>query len=501
MRRTQEKVIRKFRQYHFELKHLFVLLIVLIFFQILVSLVHKSTLKKLLVKTQDWYQQDSAERLANLLSNSLEMLLETAGSSTSLTPETAQKVIQGINNILSQPLLQQNVKDICILITEGDSIYAIDNGQVLFRYFFDDYGTLPPPDEDHRVAIRYYQQIRQKIRQQEQIFSIREGRSTFHVFVPFVPKGEFTGALYVRNTPNFNFITREIIASFDETAMIFVALILLGLLAMFYISSYTVKERDLAQKQLFEEREQRLRAQIHHQKEAQFTRRIYHTHHKAEKVMGFIKEDLAALSEANIEEVKYRVGKYANFISRVIYDMKWYDLPLQTIRNPMFRTDINEVLRFIVENIFLRISEKKHLFRFELDLDEKMPPVAINEFVIWEIIEPLIQNSLDHAGTDNVTITIRTRYHPDEKESRITISDNGRGIQAELLETNEAGVKKIFLENVSTKKGWHNSGFGCYLAYEIATQRCGWKLDAENLRPRGCRFTITISHGKAEKQT
>ncbi len=500
MRRAQEKVIRKFRKYHFELKHLFVLLIVLIFFQILVSLVHKSSLKKLLVKTQDWYQQDSAERLANLLSNSLEMLLETASSSASLTPETARKIIQGINNILSQPLLQQNVEDICILIPESNRIFAIDNGQVLFHYFFDDHSHLPPPDKDHSEAIRYYRQIREKIRQQEQIFSFREGRATFHVFVPFVPKGEFTGALYVRNTPNFNFITREIIASFDETAMIFVALILLGLLAMFYISSYTVKERDLAQKQLFEEREQRLRVEIHHQKEAQFTRRIYHTHHKAEKVMGFIKEDLAVLSESNIEEVKYRVEKYANFISRVIYDMKWYDLPLQTIRNPIFRTDINEVLRFIVENIFLRISEKKHLFRFELDLDERIPPVAINEFVIWEIIEPLIQNSLDHAGEKNVTITICTRYHPEKRESRLTIADNGRGIQPELLEENEAGIKKIFLENVSTKKGLHNSGFGCYLAYEIATQRCGWNLEVENLQPRGCRFTITIQHGTPGSQ-
>ncbi len=498
MKNASEKVFQRFRKYHFELKHLLVVLIVLIFFQILVSLVHKTSLKNLLVKTQDWYQQDSAERLANLLATSLEMLLETAGTSADLSPETAQKVVQGINNILSQPLLQQNVEDICILIDEGEHVRVIDNGRVLFRYFFEDLSHLPPPDEPHSEAVKFYQKLKQKIRAQEQIFSIRQGRATFHVFVPFVPKGEFVGALYVRNTPNFSFITREVIASYDETAMIFAALILLGLLAMFYISSYTVKERDIAQKQLYEERENHLREQIHHQKEAQFTRRIYHTHHKAEKVMGFIKEDLTTLSAENIDQVKYRVTKYANFISRVIYDMKWYDLPLQTIRNPIFRTDINEVIRFLVENIFMRISEKKHFFRFELDLDDRLPPVAINEFVIWEIIEPLIQNSLDHAGEKDITVTIRTRYDSQSGTSTVTIADNGRGIKAELLEKDENGVKKIFLENVSTKKGLHNSGYGCYLAYEIATQRCGWKLDAENLQPRGCRFIITIPHGKQE---
>jgi hypothetical protein len=56
----------KFKKYHFEFKHLLVVLVVLVFFQLLVSIVHKSSIQNLLLKTQDWYQQDSAERLANL---------------------------------------------------------------------------------------------------------------------------------------------------------------------------------------------------------------------------------------------------------------------------------------------------------------------------------------------------------------------------------------------------------------------------------------------------
>ena len=35
-----------------------------------------------------------------------------------------------------------------------------------------------------------------------------------------------------------------------------------------------------------------LTKQITYEKELIFTKRIYHTHHKAEKIMGFIKEDL-----------------------------------------------------------------------------------------------------------------------------------------------------------------------------------------------------------------
>ena len=37
------------------------------------------------------------------------------------------------------------------------------------------------------------------------------------------------------------------------------------------------------------------------------------------------------------------------------------------------------------------------MFDFEMLLDDKMPIVNINEFVVWEILEPLIQNSIDHG--------------------------------------------------------------------------------------------------------
>ena len=263
---------------------------------------------------------------------------------------------------------------------------------------------------------------------------------------------------------------------------------------MYFISSYTVKERDDTQKMLFEEHEANLKKQINYDKELIFTKRIYHTHHKAEKIMGFIKEDLRTLSAENINEIKYRVSKYSNFISRVIYDMKWFDPPLQTIRNQMFQTNLNEVIKFIVENIFLRITSKSDAYEIKLETDLKLPLVPINEFVVWEIIEPLIQNSIDHGGENNIIIRCQTKYDEPKKKSYIFIEDNGIGIKKELLRTNENGIKNLFLENVSTKEtGLQNSGYGCYIAYEIS-KRCGWDIDAENISEGGCRYTITISN-------
>ena len=486
------KIFDKFKQYHFELRHLLVVLIVLVFFLISVSIVQKSSLQKLLNKTQDWYQQDSAERLANLSVTSLELLLETAGSEAIQTPEKAQEIIQAFNIILSQPLLQQSVRDLCILVSQDNNIIAIDDGRTLYQYFFEGTTLANPESGKHREAINLYKDLKKMIRDNEQIFSIREGEETFHVFVPFVPKGEFVGAVYIKNIPDFTFITKEIIVSYDETAIIFASLILLGLLAMFYISSYTVKERDETQLQLYQEQEKHLLDRINHEKETSFTKRIYHTHHKAEKVMGFIKEDLRRMNPENIEEINYRVTKYANFISRVIYDMKWYDPPVQTIRNPLFKTDLNEVIKFIVQNLFLRISDKTGTIEFKLNLGEDLPKVSVNEFVVWEILEPLIQNSIDHGGDQKILITIQSKYYPDSNRSEIKIFDNGRGIPSEMLSLNEKGIKKIFLENISSKENKQSSGYGCYLAYEISKQRCGWDLDVENFAGGGCCFTIKI---------
>jgi hypothetical protein len=484
-----------FKGYRFEFHHLLVVLISLIIFQIVVSIIHKTSLQNLLLKTQDWYQRDEAERMANLTTTSLELLLENIPPH--LTADRQRQIIQAFDIVLSQQLLQQNVQEICLIAPYQNKFIALDEGRQIFNFFINNDRFMEDQAGKHSTAIKLFEQAREEVQNNERTYSFREDAEkdvqTFHVFVPFVPRGEFTGAIYVKNTPDFSYITGEIISSFDTISGLFIVLIFLGLLAMFYISSYTVTARDEAQKLLFQEKEKLIAEQIHHRKEAQFTMRIYHTHHKAEKVMGFIKEDLHQLTAESIESIKYRVGKYANFISRVIYDMKWYEPPVQSIRNPMFRTDLNEVIRFIAENIFKRTSTSSG-YNFELDLQKEIPILNVNEFVIWEIIEPLIQNSIEHSGKNNVRIRILTRTNKDKNEAVLIIADNGKGIAKELLETAGTGRQQIFEDHVSTKTDQSNSGYGCYIAYEIATQRCNWQITAGNNETGGAQFTVTIPY-------
>ena len=298
----------------------------------------------------------------------------------------------------------------------------------------------------------------------------------------------------MKNTPDFSTITDEMISAYDETAITYSALIFFGLLAMFYISTYTLRERNKAQHLLFEEQKKHLMEQVSVQNELLFTKRIYHTHHKAEKIMGFIKEDLHKLHAENIDAIKARINKYANFIARVIYDMKWYEPPVQTIRSGIFHTNINTVLEFLVQFVFKRISDDAGMVVFDLHLQPDLPLVHINEYVVWEVFEPIIQNSIDHAGNNAVTVTITSLFDADAKSIKVLIKDNGKGIEPWLLEPDANGLKRIFQEHTSTKKmdTHEHSGYGCYIAYEIAIQRCGWMLDAENPPEGGCMFTFTI---------
>ncbi|MFA6457192.1 MAG: histidine kinase, partial [Bacteroidota bacterium] len=379
MSRTITQLRESFGQYRFEIRHLTVLFIILIVFQIIVSFVHKFSLQKILVNTQEWYQQDSAERMANLTSTSLELLLESRSKNEALKQQEINKIIQDLNIILSQQYLHQNVQEICLLVVIDSSIVAIDDGHVLYQYIFNDSKTLPNSSWNHDEAIRMYAAMKDEFRAKEQIYTIVSEKQTFHTFVPFVPRGEFSGAMYMKNTPDFSVITKEMISTYDETSITYTALIFFGLLAMFYISTYTLRERNKAQHLLFEEQKKHLAEQINIENELLFTKRIYHTHHKAEKIMGFIKEDLRELTTNNIDDIKYRINKYANFIARVIYDMKLYNPPVQTIRSQIFNTNLNEVLRFLVTHVFKRLSLASEAITFRLELDDSIPISHINE--------------------------------------------------------------------------------------------------------------------------
>jgi anti-sigma regulatory factor (Ser/Thr protein kinase) len=492
----KRKLLNKISQYQFEIRHIIVFFTILIIFQIAIAFIQKSALDGFIGETQIWYRKYAAERIAVVTSTSMELLFENFFLHKSDSDNEKKEFIYSFNIIFKQQLLQKGFEDIFLILSKNHKLYVIDSGSKLHSYLA---GTLLPYDvqnDAHSEGVLLYIAEREKLKSDEIIYSTLKNQNTFNILVPFVPDGEYMGVIYMRITPDFSFLTEEVSANFNKVAIVYSSLILIGLIAIFLISSQAVKERNDAQHKFYQEHEINLKKEIKLEKESLFTKRIYHTHHKAEKIMGFIKEDVRQMENDNLPDLKKRVITYSNFISRIIYDMKWYDPEINTIINPMFQTNINEVIKFLIQNIFLRISSKNEMFDFELNLDETLPSVNVNEFIVWEILEPLIQNSIDHGDKKSIKIKISTLYNRSGNISKIIISDNGVGIKEELLEKTPKGIKKIFLENESTKKiDGSNSGYGCFIAYQMAVGRCGWEMDAENLE-EGCKFTITIKNQK-----
>jgi len=493
---TLAKLKTKISQYRFEIKHMIIFFVVLFSFQALLAFFQNSLLTNFLNDAQRWFQKYHAERIAIVTSASLENLFENQQRMRSEGKVDEAQMIYSVNVIFKQLVLQRSVEEIALILVKDGATYLVSNGQQMNDFFK---GTLAPYDLDRsersNAGVAYFNLVKWEMLRSEKILSEVIDQKTFNVLVPFVPYGEYVGVLYIRITPDFTLLTDEVQSNFDRVSFAFSALAFIGLIVMFVVSSGAVKERNEAQERLFVEHQANLEKQIRLEKESIFTKRIYHTHHKAEKIMGFIKSDIRMMNPDNLEEIKHRVIAYSNFISRIIYDMKWYDQDINTIINPVFRSNINDIIEFIVQNVFLRISSRNDMFSFKFDLDPLMPTVPVNEFIIWEILEPLIQNSIDHGKKSFLTITLRTKHNTDTKTSTICICDNGVGIPEELLELDSKGVKRIFVEKETSGAfmGSH-AGYGCYIAYQMAVGKCGWELDAENLREGGCCFTITIHH-------
>jgi signal transduction histidine kinase len=486
----------KLSQHRFEINHILVFFVVLIALQVLLVFFQGSLVSNFLNDAQQWFQKYHAERIAIVTSVSMENLYENQERMRAEGLVDEPQMVYAMNVIFKQLVLQRNIEEIALFLERDGHTFVVKNGSEMNEFFK---GTLPPYEASgvrtKSPGILYFENVKSEMLRRERMRSEVINQRTFNVLVPFVPHGEYLGALYVRISPDFSLLTGEVQSNFKKMTFAFSALVFVGLIVMYVVSTGAVRERNEARERLFEEHQANLEKQIRLEKESVFTKRIYHTHHKAEKIMGFIKSDVRSMNADNLEQYKERVIAYSNFISRIIYDMKWYDQDINTIVNPAFKSDINAALRFIVENVFLRLSSKNEMFSFDLHLDPRVPLVHVNEFSLWEIFEPLIQNSIDHGKRNALTITVSTVFDPDAGVTVIRIRDNGQGIPADLLESDGRGVKRVFLEK-ETDGGANasHSGYGCYIAYQLAVGKCGWRMDAENLPEGGCCFSIALDH-------
>lgn len=470
------------------------LIVMIIGAQLVLTYYSKNSFHSFLGNTQDWYKNISVKRIANLTSTSLELLVETQMTQKNIDPVQKNRIIKSFDIIFSQNIMEKNAEEICLFVNNKNTFIPVDNGKALYSLINEN--QLIKSDFDNKNyehAEKLFSTIRDELIHMEKVRIIVEDDKVFNVFIPFTPNGEFLGVLYMKIVPDLSLISHDFIGSYNNVSYVYVLLVTAGLLLIYVVFSLTLRAKESAQQLAGQEHEKFIKEKIEREKENTFTRRIYHAYHKAEKIVGFINMDLGLIKDKNSEEVRNRVQKYSNFIGRVIYDMKYYEPPIHSIINPIFRTDINEVCRFIIDNLFLRVWKSSGMFEFIQDYGSDIPIIHVNEYVIWEVIEPIIQNSIAHNSDMKIFISLKTTYIKEENKIILKISDNGKGIAPELLEKDESGIQKLFLENVSTRQTSERQfGYGCYIAYSLAVKYCGWKMSAANPDTGGCEYIIEI---------
>lgn len=128
--------------------------------------------------------------------------------------------------------------------------------------------------------------------------------------------------------------------------------------------------------------------------------------------------------------------------------------------------DINEVISKVVSYLEKRLPQRSKKVDISMNLG-KIPEISVNVDLLEWALENIIKNSTDAMSREDGKIEVRTEFLPENKIVKISIKDNGTGIQSRYR-------KEIFKPGYSTKStGW---GLGLSLSKRIIEEYHGGEL-------------------------
>lgn len=107
------------------------------------------------------------------------------------------------------------------------------------------------------------------------------------------------------------------------------------------------------------------------------------------------------------------------------------------------------------------------------------------ESAIDQIITNLITNTLNHAFHQQEAGIINISTKLENQQVEILFSDNGKGIEAHLIE-------KIFEPFYTTRRGSGGMGLGLHIIYNLVTEILAGKIHCTSQLNQGTQFTITF---------
>jgi signal transduction histidine kinase len=141
--------------------------------------------------------------------------------------------------------------------------------------------------------------------------------------------------------------------------------------------------------------------------------------------------------------------------------------------------NINENIKHVVK--FIKTLKRYSKATLKLSLDETIPSLPFDEKQMHQVLLNLLNNSVE--ACEDCTIQIETKYYPAKELVQIAVSDNGPGIEQEVL-------KQLLKSKITTKPNGH--GYGLPICRKIIENH-GGTMEVESAVNQGATFYMTLS--------
>ncbi len=140
--------------------------------------------------------------------------------------------------------------------------------------------------------------------------------------------------------------------------------------------------------------------------------------------------------------------------------------------------DLREVMEQFVD--FIRMLPKFKGTTIKASLDDGLPPVKLDPDQIQQVLLNMVNNAVE--ACPGAVITLATKYDPAERTVRLSIKDNGPGIDPSIMD-------RIFNERVTTKANGH--GYGLRICRHILEAH-GGTVQVKSHPNAGTEFILTF---------
>jgi PAS domain S-box-containing protein len=216
--------------------------------------------------------------------------------------------------------------------------------------------------------------------------------------------------------------------------------------------------------------------------------------HEINNPLGII----AGYSEALLDRAKdpslTTLGEFEDFpeyletINKEIFRCKNILKSLLDFARPSSGTlreiDINEIIKEVI--LLVDHKAKKEQQTIALDLDRGIPKTGADPGALRQLFLNIIMNSFYYIDTKG-RITVQTSHSADPfggRQISISVSDNGRGIDKEI-------IGRIFDPFFTTKPAGEGTGLGLSICHSIVSEH-GGTIDVKSAPGSGTTFTIKL---------